>query len=520
MSHRGQMNWYDQRSKVLDGFAALVKSQNKAPERLFIESDDNRSYSHADYWSLAGRLAHALRAGGVCQGDRVALQVEKSVEAVALFLACARLGAIFLPLNSAYTAAEVEYFLRDAEPALLICDPAKEQALAMLQLCKVMTLDDKGGGSFATLANSQDDEFDDSPMGWDDSLAILYTSGTTGKSKGALLTHENLASNAVTLVDAWGFTEADVLIHALPVYHTHGLFVAMNSLMLAGGSILFRRKFDASDVLTLMPRATSLMGVPTFYTRLLAHPGLTREAVQHMRLFISGSAPLLAETHREFAARTGHAVLERYGMTETNMITSNPLHGERRAGTVGMPLPGVEVKITDPQSGALLPAGEVGMIEVRGPNVFREYWRNPEKTAVEKREDGFFITGDLGHMDGSGYVTISGRGKDLIISGGLNIYPKEIESELDGIAGVIESAVIGVPHPDFGEAVVAVLAVKQGVVVEEGAVIANLGQRLARFKLPKRVFTVAELPRNAMGKVQKAELRSRFSGLFGCPTGS
>ena len=513
------MGWEQEKMQVAGGFAGLVNARQVQPSSLFIAGDDGRTYSHEQYWQLAGRQAHALRRCGVERGDRVALQVEKSVEAVVLFLACARLGAIFLPLNSAYTAAEVEYFLRDAEPRLLIADPANAAGLAALKLCEVVTLDDAGGGSFAGLTAAQPDEFDDAKLTWDDPLAILYTSGTTGKSKGALLTHENLASNAVTLVEAWGFTSADVLIHALPVYHTHGLFVAMNTLMLAGGRILFRRKFDAADVLQLMPEATTLMGVPTFYTRLLAQPGLTREAAQHMRLFISGSAPLLAETHRAFKQRTGHAVLERYGMTETNMITSNPLQGERRAGAVGLPLAGIEVRITDPQSGVVLPQDEVGMIEVRGANVFREYWRNPEKTAAEKRADGFFITGDLGHVDGDGYVTISGRGKDLIISGGLNIYPKEIETALDGLEGVVESAVIGVPHPDFGEAVVAVLAVKPGASLEERTVISTLAGTLARFKLPKRVLCAAELPRNAMGKVQKAELRQRFSGLFDSPKG-
>jgi malonyl-CoA/methylmalonyl-CoA synthetase len=514
-----KQGWEQVRASCNGGFAQLVQSRISDPATPFIEADDGRSFSYGEYWELAGRLAHALQRSGVKRGDRVALQVEKSVEAIALFLACARLGAIFLPLNSAYTAAEVSYFLGDAEPALLIVTPGREHAFASTACCSVLTLDDKGGGSLSMLAADCPAAFDDAVMGWDDGLAILYTSGTTGKSKGALLTHANLASNAVTLVAAWGFTDRDVLIHALPVYHTHGLFVAVNTLILSGGRLLYRRKFDADDVLKLMPQATCLMGVPTFYTRLVSHPGLSKEAVSHMRLFISGSAPLLAETHRDFEAATGHAILERYGMTETNMITSNPLAGARKAGTVGPPLAGVEVRITDPLSGTQLAGDDVGMIEVRGPNIFQGYWRNPEKTAVEKRADGFFITGDFGNFDADGYLVISGRGKDLIISGGLNVYPKEVEAELDSQPEILESAVIGVPHPDFGEAVVAVVVVREGKVLDKAACIALAGQVLAKFKLPKQVLAVAEMPRNTMGKVQKAELRQRFSGLYDSPKG-
>ncbi len=514
-----RQDWDQVRASCTGGFAHLVRSRISDPASPFIEADDGRNFSYGEYWELAGRLAHSLASSGVKRGDRVALQVEKSVEAIAIFLACARLGAIFLPLNSAYTPAEVSYFLGDAEPALLIVAPGREQAFAGTARCPILTLDDKGGGSLADLATGFSPLFEDAVMSWDDGLAILYTSGTTGKSKGALLTHANLASNAVTLVAAWGFTDRDVLIHALPVYHTHGLFVAVNTLMLSGGRMLYRRKFDADDVLRLMPRATALMGVPTFYTRLVSHPGLSKEAVSHMRLFISGSAPLLAETHRDFEAVTGHAILERYGMTETSMITSNPLGGARKAGTVGPPLAGVEVRITDPQSGTPLAGDDVGMIEVRGPNVFQGYWRNPEKTAAEKRADGFFITGDLGNFDADGYLVISGRGKDLIISGGLNVYPKEVETELDGQPEIFESAVIGVPHPDFGEAVVAVVVVREGEVLDEAACVARAARTLAKFKLPKRVLVVAEMPRNTMGKVQKAELRKRFSGLYDSPKG-
>ncbi len=484
------------------------------PDAVFIRGDDGRNLTYGDYWSLSGRIANALAAHSVRAGDRVAIQVAKSVEGLAVFLACARLGAIFLPLNSAYTAPEVEYFLRDAEPALVICEPGKFDALSKIARI-VLTLDDQGGGTLAAAFQGQPSAFDDAKMDWDDGIALLYTSGTTGKSKGALLSHGNLASNAVTLAEAWEFGTRDALIHALPIYHTHGLFTATNTVLLSGGSLLFRRKFDVDEVVSLFPQATALMGVPTFYTRLLDHGGLTRESVKHMRLFISGSAPLLAETHRAFEQRTGHAILERFGMTETNMNTSNPYRGERRAGTVGLPLPGIAVRVTDPVTGAPLPAGEIGMIEVRGPNVFKGYWRNPEKTAQEFRHDGYFITGDLGSFDGQGYLTISGRGKDLVITGGFNVYPKEIELEIDLFPEVLESAVIGLPHPDLGEGVTAVVVLRAGHLgLDEKEMISQLQRRLAKFKVPKRIIAVAELPRNAMGKVQKNQLRETYAGLF------
>jgi malonyl-CoA/methylmalonyl-CoA synthetase len=453
---------------------------------------------------LSGRLAHTLSAHGVGVGDRVAVQAAKSVEALALFLACARLGAVFLPLNTAYTPTEIGYFVGDAEPSLLICEPEKFRVLSIL--CKtVLTLDDKGGG---TLVQEQASSFEDAAMTWDDAAAILYTSGTTGKSKGAVLTHGNLASNALALVDAWAFTPQDVLIHALPIYHTHGLFTATNTVLLSGGSLLFRQKFEVNDVIALLPQATTLMGVPTFYTRLLAHEKLSRELVRHMRLFISGSAPLLVETHQAFEAKTEHAILERYGMTETSMNTSNPYHGERKAGTVGMPLAGVEVRIADAVDG-------IGMIQVRGPNVFQGYWRNPEKTAAEFTPDGFFITGDLGSFDGQGYLTISGRGRDLVITGGFNVYPREIEAEIDQFPEILESAVIGIPHADLGEGVVAVVTFKNGADrIDEAAMIAALQKRLAKFKIPKRIIAVNELPRNAMAKVQKNQLRETYADLF------
>ncbi|MGB9144171.1 MAG: AMP-binding protein, partial [Aestuariivirga sp.] len=341
-----------------------------APDAIFIHSDDGRDFTYEDYWTLAGRMANGLAAQGVKTGDRVAVQVAKSVEGLAIFLACARLGAIFLPLNTAYTATEMDYFVQDAEPALVVCEPEKLEALSKIARL-VLTLDDRGGGSFADAIQSQPGAFDDAKTEWDDGIALLYTSGTTGRSKGALLTHGNLASNAVTLAEVWAFGPRDVLIHALPIYHTHGLFTATNTVLFSGGSLFFRRKFDVDDVVSLMPQATALMGVPTFYTRLLDHAGLTRESVKYMRLFISGSAPLLAETHRAFEEKTGHAILERFGMTETNMNTSNPYKGLRRAGTVGLPLPGIEVRVTDPATGVPLPGDDIGLIEVRGPNVFK-----------------------------------------------------------------------------------------------------------------------------------------------------
>lgn len=377
------------------------------------------------------------------------------------------------------------------------------------------TLDQNGEGSLSLLADQMPTDYDNRPREDDDLAAILYTSGTTGRSKGAMLTHGNLTSNSQTMVKYWQFTEDDVLLHALPIFHTHGLFVATNCLMMAGGSMLFLSKFDLDQVLAVLPKATAMMGVPTFYTRLLASDRFTRDVAAHMRLFISGSAPLSAEVHKEFRERTGHAILERYGMTETNMNTSNPYDGARRPGTVGFPLPGVGFRVVDARTGRELPDGEVGIIEIKGPNVFLGYWRMPEKTAQEFRADGYFITGDMGRIDEDGYVSIVGRSKDLIISGGFNVYPAEVEALLDELPGVAESAVIGVPHPDFGEAVVAVLAPKPGAELGQDAVQASLNDRLAKFKQPKKVHVLEALPRNTMGKIQKNVLRERFSGDFG-----
>ncbi|MBB4569369.1 malonate--CoA ligase [Rhizobium leucaenae] len=486
-------------------------------DSVFMELADGRTWTYRQVLSFSARLAHAISSLGVQAGDRVAVQVEKSAEALILYLACIRCGAIYLPLNTAYTLAELEYFVGDAEPRLLIVAPAAKEAVSLIAAAYgavVETLDADGGGSLIDIANGRPDDFAEADRGADDLAAILYTSGTTGRSKGAMLTHGNLLSNASTLRDYWHFTSADRLIHALPIFHTHGLFVATNVTLLAGASMFLLPKFDPEEVLSLMSRSTVLMGVPTFYTRLLQNPRLNKDAAADMRLFISGSAPLLAETHADFRSRTGHAILERYGMTETNMNTSNPYDGERVAGTVGFPLPGVTVRVVDTATGKPLPANETGMIEIKGPNVFKGYWRMPEKTAAEFTRDGFFITGDLGKIDERGYVHIVGRGKDLVISGGYNIYPKEVEGEIDQIEGVLESAVIGVPHPDFGEGVTAVVVRRPGASVDEAAVLKALAERLARYKQPKRVMFVDELPRNTMGKVQKNVLREQYAGLF------
>jgi malonyl-CoA/methylmalonyl-CoA synthetase len=487
------------------------------PARLAIETIDGHHISYGDLISRAGQMANVLVSRGVKPGDRVAAQTEKSVPGLVLYLAAVRAGAVYLPLNTAYTLNELEYFIADAEPSLVVCDPSKAEgigAIAGKVGAGVETLGADGRGSLTDAAAKASPEFVTVARADDDLAAILYTSGTTGRSKGAMLTHDNLASNSFSLVDYWRFSDKDVLIHALPIYHTHGLFVASNVTLFARASMIFLPKFDPELIIKLMARATVLMGVPTFYTRLLQSPALTKESTKHMRLFISGSAPLLADTHREWVARTGHAVLERYGMTETNMNTSNPYDGDRVPGAVGRALPGVTVRVTDPETGQILPPETIGMIEVRGPNVFKGYWRMPEKTKAEFRNDGFFITGDLGKIDAKDYVHILGRGKDLVISGGFNVYPKEIESEIDAMPGVIESAVIGVPHADFGEGVTAILVCDKGAAVDETSVLQALEGRLAKFKMPKRVIVVDELPRNAMGKVQKNILRDTYAGIY------
>ena len=497
---------------LFDALFARLQGQDRA---LLILSD-GRQISGAASFALVARLAHALAARGLGAGDRLAVQVTKSPEALALYGAALALGAVFLPLNPAYTAAELAYFLGNATPRLLICDPARGGELAPLAArhgAGVLTLDGQGGGSLAEAAAGQPETLTPVPRAESDLAAILYTSGTTGRSKGAMLSHDNLLSNARVLADLWRFTAADVLLHALPVFHTHGLFVASNVSLLSGGRMIFLPGFDRDQVLDLLPQATVLMGVPTFYTRLLDSPRFNAGLVAGMWLFISGSAPLLAETHREFAARTGQKILERYGMTETNMNTSNPYDGDRRAGTVGLPLPGVAVRIM--ASGVEVAPGAVGGIEVRGPNVFQGYWQMPEKTAEELGPDGWFITGDLGRQDADGYLQIVGRAKDLIITGGYNVYPKELELLLDAVPGVAESAVIGLPHGDFGEAVFAVLTARPGVTLDPVAVLAAIAPNLARFKQPKAAVVVDELPKNTMGKLQKNLLRAAYAGWFG-----
>ncbi len=500
---------------LFETFAARMQDRGDAD---FITTRDGRRYSHADALAASARLAGALAALGVAPGDRVAVQVDKSPEAMLLYLACLRIGGVFLPLNTGYTADEIRYFLADAEPALFVCRPAaldQARAVAGETGCPtVETLGTDGDGSLMEAAERATPFDAIEPREANDLAAILYTSGTTGRSKGAMLTHRNLGSNAATLAEAWRFTAEDRLIHALPIFHTHGLFVACNVTLMAGSSMLFLPSFDADVIFEEMPRGTVLMGVPTFYTRLVADERLTPEATANMRLFVSGSAPLTAETHREFERKSGHAILERYGMTETNMNLSNPYDGERRAGTVGMPLPGVEYRITDRETHEPLPEGEIGMLEIRGPNVFIGYWRMPEKTREELLEDGFFVTGDLAMVDERGYVHIVGRDKDMVISGGYNVYPKEVEQVIDELDGVKESAVIGVPHPDFGEGVTAVVVPEAGAGLDERQVIDFLKDRLAKYKQPKRVLFVDALPYNTMGKVQKNELRKNYQDIY------
>lgn len=499
-------------------FDALISGRQTGNGELFLSPDANGdAKSLVDdqaFFSLTARIASVLLNAGVEPGDRVAVQVPKSIEALAVYIACVRIGAVFLPLNTAYTESELNYFINDATPRVLLMDPAN-QAVGerLVSAQRLFTLDGSGGGSLLQAADTCQEMQGAVDRSSTDLAAILYTSGTTGRSKGAMLSHGNLLSNALTLVDYWKFTADDVLLHALPIFHTHGLFVASNIILLSGGRMIFQSGFATDALIDAMPQSTALMGVPTFYTRLLADERFTRELAQPMRLFISGSAPLLAETHREFEALTGQKILERYGMTETNMNTSNPYVGERRAGTVGLALPGVEVRLLDPDTQVAVESGAVGMMQVRGPNVFAGYWQMPEKTREELLPDGFFITGDLATMDSDGYITIVGRSKDLIISGGYNIYPKELELLVDDVPGVLETAVIGVPNSDFGESVVAVVvreASEAGQALTVEGLMELVSPKLARFKQPRQVIFVEELPRNTMGKVQKNVLRDHY----------
>ncbi len=480
-------------------------------DKPFLIFADGRTISYDTFLRMASRFANTIKAAGLTAGDRLAVQVEKSAEALAVYAACVQSGVIFLPLNTAYKPAEVEYFISDSGARMLIAGDAENlQSIAATHNVILQDMAADGRGSFTNLAATASDWFAPVPRNCDELAAFLYTSGTTGRSKGAMLTQNNLLSNAQTLIEAWRFSEADVLLHALPIFHTHGLFVATNIILLARASMIFLPKFDVDSVFAVLPQATSMMGVPTFYTRLLDDARLTADSTRHMRLFVSGSAPLLAETHLQFAERTGQQILERYGMTETNMNTTNPYEGPRRAGTVGKPLAGVDLKITDPETGATLEDGAIGQIDVRGPNVWVGYWNMPEKTREELREDGFFITGDLGFIDDQGYVQIVGRNKDLIIAGGYNIYPKEIELILDDQPGVLESAVIGVPHADFGESVVGILVPDNSGLLDIDKITESVAASLAKFKQPRQLVVVDALPRNAMGKVQKNILRETY----------
>ena len=483
------------------------------------------NYSWRDLDQASARIANLLVSLKLPAGSRVAVQVEKSVEAMALYLATLRAGYVFLPLNTAYQSAEIEYFVTNAEPAVVVCTPENFGWVSKIAFqCgtqNVFTLSDQRSGSLLERAVHCADTHEPAVVAGSDMAAILYTSGTTGRSKGAMLSHGNLLSNAVMLKDYWGWKEGDVLIHALPIFHVHGLFVAIHAALLNGSKMIWFAKFDPKAVIAAMARATVFMGVPTLYVRMLNEAGLTKAAVQHMRLFISGSAPLLIETFRDWKTRTGHTILERYGMSETIMLVSNPYSAdsryqgqdERRGGTVGFPLPGVGVRVHG-DDGQPVATGEIGNIQVNGANVFSGYWRMPEKTAEEFTVDAWFKTGDVGKVDERGYVTIVGRSKDLIISGGYNVYPAEIEGFINELPGVAESALVGVPHPDFGEVGVAVLIAKPGKDLDAEAIIATLKGKLANFKIPKRCFVVTELPRNTMGKVQKNLLRGQYQDLF------
>lgn len=483
-------------------------------ERRFLETETGETHSYADLERESARLARFLTDLGVAKGDRVAVQVDKSPAALFLYLACLRAGFIYLPLNTAYRRDEIDYFLGNAEPTVVVCRPQDAEAMETLArghgVDHVLTLDAEGGGSLRERSAATPAEFTTVGCAPDDVAVILYTSGTTGRPKGAMISHGNLAANGLALHEAWRWGPEDVLLHALPIFHIHGLFVACHCVLLNGTDMLFLRKFDVPTVRRLLPRATVMMGVPTFYTRLLGDPDFGRDDCTNMRLFISGSAPLLEQTFEEFRERTGHTILERYGMTETGMNCSNPVEGARKPGTVGPPLPGVSVRIVD-QDDRPVAQGEVGQLLVKGENVFQGYWRMPERTAEEFTADGFFRTGDLARMDEDGYVAIVGRAKDMVITGGYNVYPKEVESVIDDLDGVVESAVIGLPHADFGEMVTAVVVREPGAdAPDEATVIAALKERLAGYKVPKRVFFTDALPRNSMGKVQKNVLRERY----------
>ncbi len=482
-----------------------------------METHDGLVYSWHDLERASAKIANLLASLQLPKDAHIAVQVEKSPEALMLYLATIRAGYVYLPLNTAYRAAEIDYFIGDAQPAVVVCSPQNFGWVSKIAFQSgtkhVFTLGDDRHGSLLARAAHQADSFDTVSRHAGDLAAILYTSGTTGRSKGAMLTHENLASNAKVLQEYWRWQQDDVLLHALPLFHVHGLFVASHGALLSGSKMIFLPRFDSADMLRHLPRSTVFMGVPTYYVRLLAEPTFGKAVCANVRLFISGSAPLLMDTFNEFAQRTGHTILERYGMSETTMLASNPYDGRRMGGTVGLALPGVAVRVvknTDDSRPVACAHDEIGDIQVKGPNVFKGYWRMREKTAEEFTTDGYFKTGDVGKFDGDGYLTIVGRSKDLIISGGYNVYPKEIESFIDEMDGVAESAVIGIPHPDYGEAVTAVVVTKPGVALSEQQIMAALKAKIANFKVPKRVFFLTDLPRNTMGKVQKNLLREQF----------
>lgn len=498
-------------------FAALRAAFPENLDTVAVETDNGLNYSWRDLDRSTAMMANLLKSLDLPEGARIAVQVEKSVEAMMLYLATLRAGYVFLPLNTAYQSAEIEYFIGNAEPSVVVCSRKNFGWVSKIAFKagtqNVFTLDDDRSGSLLERAAHCSDRHEVAQRGADDLAAILYTSGTTGRSKGAMLSHGNMLSNALVLKDYWGWKPGDVLIHALPIFHVHGLFVAIHGALINGSKMIWLAKFDPKLVVQKLPEATVFMGVPTLYVRLLVEPGLNREACRNMRLFVAGSAPLLIETFTEWKERTGHTILERYGMSETAMLTSNPYKGERRGGTVGFALPGVSLRVQD-DDGQPLPTGEIGGIQVKGPNIFKGYWRMPEKTKEEFTADGYFKTGDVGKIDERGYITIVGRSKDLIISGGYNVYPAEIEGYINDMPGVAESALVGVPHPDFGEVGIAVVIPRPGAALDAEQIIARLKAQLANFKIPKRCFIVSELPRNTMGKVQKNILREQHKTLF------
>lgn len=495
-------------------FTTLRHAYEERPDTVFLRTPGGDRSTYAMVDDRSAHMAGALTELGVGVGDRVVAQVEKSPDDVALYLACLRMGAVFLPLNTAYTATEVAYFVQDAEAAIVVAQPGTLDDLTLDgSTAQVVHLGVDGDGDFAERTDAADPLLEVAVRGPDDLAAMLYTSGTTGKSKGAMLTHANLASNAITLHEFWGFDHDDVLLHTLPIFHVHGLFVALHCAMLGANEVVFLPRFDVDDVLEHLPGSTVMMGVPTQYTRLLADDRFDAERCAGIRLFTSGSAPMTAAVHDEFTSRTGHSILERYGMTEAGMITSNPYDGERVAGTVGHALPGVELRIAD-DDGEEVGLGTTGVVEIRSPGLCAGYWGMAEKTAAAHRPGGWFITGDVGSVDDTGRLTLEGRSSDMIISGGLNIYPKEIEMVLDAVPGVLESAVVGVPHPDFGEAVVAIVVREKGSTTTDADLSRSIGGVLARFKHPRVYIEADELPRNAMAKIQKATLRSQHALIF------